>query len=68
MAKKGQEVQIICGKDKGKKGEDGDGSESQEQDWEFHELSPSEIHRKPREDIELPWDRNDEPIDPRDAT
>jgi hypothetical protein len=25
----------------------GDGSESQEQDWEFHELRPSEIHRKP---------------------
>ena len=54
--------------DKGKNGEDGDGSESQEQDWEFHELSPSEIHRKPREDIELPWERNNEPIDPRDAT
>ena len=29
-------------KDKGK-----DGSESQEQDWTFHELLPSEIHRKP---------------------
>ena len=56
---------------KGKKDEDGDGSESQEQDWEFHELSPSEIHRKPREDIEMPWDRNNRPtgpIDPRDAT
>jgi hypothetical protein len=32
--------------DKGK-GKNGDGSESQEQDWEFHELLPSEIHRKP---------------------
>tara|TARA_Y100001963_G_scaffold140919_1_gene208537 strand:- start:1524 stop:2105 length:582 start_codon:yes stop_codon:yes gene_type:complete len=31
----------------GKKGENGDGSESQEQDWEFHELRPSEIHNKP---------------------
>ena len=26
---------------------DGGGSESQEQDWEFHELLPSEIHKKP---------------------
>ena len=25
----------------------GDGSESQEQEWQFHELLPSEIHRKP---------------------
>jgi len=25
----------------------GDGSESQEQEWQFHELQPSEIHRKP---------------------
>ena len=25
----------------------GDGSESQEQEWHFHELLPSEIHRKP---------------------
>ena len=30
------------GKSKG-----GDGSESQEQEWHFHELLPSEIHRKP---------------------
>ena len=29
-----------------KKGK-GDGSESQEQEWHFHELLPSEIHRKP---------------------
>jgi len=29
------------------KNEDGDGSESQEQEWHFHELLPSEIHRKP---------------------
>lgn len=36
------------GKEKGKSGDnDGDGSESQEQEWEFHELLPSEIHRKP---------------------
>ena len=25
----------------------GGGSESQEQDWEFHELRPSDIHEKP---------------------
>jgi len=25
----------------------GDGSESQEQEWQFHELLPSEIHNKP---------------------
>ena len=29
-----------------KKGK-GDGSESQEQEWHFHELLPSEMHRKP---------------------
>jgi hypothetical protein len=34
------------GKNNGKSKE-GDGSESQEQDWHFHELLPSEIHRKP---------------------
>ena len=33
------------GKDKGKG--KGEGSESQKQDWHFHELLPSEIHRKP---------------------
>ena len=27
--------------------EKGEGSESQEQEWQFHELLPSEIHRKP---------------------
>ena len=38
---------------KGKKGsgkksdQKGGGSESQEQDWQFHELRPSEIHQKP---------------------
>ena len=26
---------------------DGEGSESQNTDWEFHELLPSEIHQKP---------------------
>jgi len=33
------------GKNNSKK--DGDGSESQKQKWEFHELLPSEIHSKP---------------------
>ena len=32
---------------KGKDDKKGDGSESQEQDWQFHELRPSDIHRKP---------------------
>ena len=31
----------------GKKNEKGDGSESQEQEWRFHKLLPSEIHQKP---------------------
>jgi len=48
------------------KGKDGDGSESQEQEWEFHELPPSEMHRKIREDVDpLP---SLEPVDPRNAT
>ena len=35
---------------KGKKSDkNGDGSESQEQDWQFHELLPSEIHGKPQQ-------------------
>jgi hypothetical protein len=39
-------------KGNGKKGEgetdkQGDGSESQKQEWQFHELLPSEIYRKP---------------------
>jgi hypothetical protein len=34
------------GKQPNKKGE---GSESQEQDWQFHELLPSEIHSKPQD-------------------
>jgi hypothetical protein len=33
--------------DKGKADKDGDGSESQKQRWEFHELLPSDIHKKP---------------------
>ena len=33
---------------KGKSEGEGDGSESQKQKWEFHELRPSEIHRKPQ--------------------
>jgi hypothetical protein len=31
----------------GKSNKDGGGSESQEQEWHFHELLPSEIHKKP---------------------
>jgi hypothetical protein len=31
----------------GKTPSKGDGSESQEQEWHFHELLPSEIHQKP---------------------
>jgi len=31
----------------GKSSKKGGGSESQEQEWHFHELLPSEIHRKP---------------------
>ena len=34
-------------KGKGKSDKKGGGSESQEQEWHFHELLPSEIHRKP---------------------
>jgi len=30
-----------------KTAKEGGGSESQEQDWEFHELQPSDIHNKP---------------------
>tara|TARA_Y100000310_G_scaffold327674_1_gene394394 strand:+ start:1439 stop:2014 length:576 start_codon:yes stop_codon:yes gene_type:complete len=32
--------------DRGKTNKKGGGSESQEQDWEFHELLPSDIHNK----------------------
>jgi|TARA_R110000824_G_scaffold100186_1_gene238247 hypothetical protein len=54
--KKGQPVfgRLTKGKEgpsskgeKGKSDKKGEGSESQEQGWEFHELSPSEIHQKP---------------------
>ena len=34
-------------KGEGNSGEKGGGSESQEQEWHFHELLPSDIHRKP---------------------
>ena len=34
-------------KGEGKSNKDGGGSESQEQEWHFHELLPSEIHKKP---------------------
>jgi len=55
--KKGQPVAVRLTKT-GKKGEsrkgkangeldEGGGSESQEQDWELHELQPSDIHSKP---------------------
>ena len=49
----GKFLKKAAGKKKGdgfgkEKGEGkGDGSESQKQTWEFHELRPSEIHRKP---------------------
>ena len=55
--KQGQPVfgKLVKGEGKSKKGKGdtkkgegkGGGSESQEQDWEFHELLPSEIHEKP---------------------
>ena len=35
--------------EEGEQKKDGDGSESQDQDWEFHELLPSEIHNKPQQ-------------------
>jgi len=35
------------GKRKNYSQKDGDGSESQKQKWEFHELLPSDIHNKP---------------------
>jgi hypothetical protein len=40
------------GAGKGKRGyaktdKEGDGSESQDQEWHFHKLLPSEIHKKP---------------------
>lgn len=47
LTKKGEEGKSkIAGKNKGKK-QDGEGSESQMQDWQFHELRPSDIQRKP---------------------
>ena len=36
----------IAGKNKAE-GKKGDGSESQNQDWQFHELRPSDIQGKP---------------------
>ncbi len=36
-------------KGEGKIDKKGDGSESQKQEWKFHELRPSEIHKKPDE-------------------
>ena len=47
LTKKGEEGKgKIAGKDKGKK-QDEEGSESQMQDWQFHELRPSDIQGKP---------------------
>lgn len=47
LTKKGEEGKSkIAGKNKGKK-QDGEGSESQMQDWQFHELRPSDIQGKP---------------------
>ena len=47
LTKKGENGKSkIAGKDKGKK-QDGEGSESQMQDWQFHELRPSDIQGKP---------------------
>jgi len=50
--KRGQPVAGRLTKGQGKNGKanlkrEGKGSESQEQGWHFHELLPSEIHRKP---------------------
>ena len=42
-----KDKQGIGKKGTGKTNEKGGGSESQEQDWEFHELLPSDIHSKP---------------------
>ena len=46
LTKEGDAGNSKKGTGKNKKGE---GSESQEQEWHFHELLPSEIHRKPDE-------------------
>ena len=47
LTKKGENGKSkIAGKDKGKN-QDGEGSESQMQDWQFHELRPSDIQGKP---------------------
>ena len=47
LTKKGEDGKgKIAGKDKGKN-QDGEGSESQMQDWQFHELRPSDIQGKP---------------------
>ena len=46
LTKKGQRGKKNTGGTKKGEGKGG-GSESQEQDWEFHKLLPSEIHEKP---------------------
>lgn len=47
LTKKGENGKgKIAGKDKGEN-QDGEGSESQMQDWQFHELRPSDIQGKP---------------------
>jgi hypothetical protein len=45
--KKSEKGKGISKKGEAKADEKGDRSESQEQDWEFHELRPSDIHKKP---------------------
>ena len=45
--KKGESDKGLGKKGEGKVKGKGGGSESQEQDWEFHELRPSDIHVKP---------------------
>jgi len=44
---KRQSLRAAFGLDKTSGKKKGDGSESQEQEWHFHELLPSEIHSKP---------------------
>lgn len=48
LTKKGKQGNPKKG-NQGKNDKKGGGSESQKQDWEFHELLPSEIHQKPNE-------------------
>ena len=47
LSKEKRESELGFGPGKNPNKRKGDGSESQEQEWHFHELLPSEIHRKP---------------------